>query len=447
MSWKNLTIGKKIAIGFGIVIILLGVLGALSFTGVGGIVKNATEVIAGASLDGELAQKEVDHLNWIGEVNKLLTDSNVNELNVQTDHTKCGFGKWLFGEGRQHAQTLVPSLVPLLKEIEDPHRLLHESAIEIGKAYSAADPELPGFLANKLNDHLEWAATIQKTILENAQKIKIQTDHTLCEFGKWLYSDDAVKAANSDPSLGTLLEQVKEPHKKLHDSAKEIISSYQQVHSGLRNTLRTRLDDHRKWAAIIARGLMSDSQINVETDPKKCGFGRWLESEEVANLMAKDTQLNDLLTQVKAPHDALHDTAAKISNAIGNGNLGQAKHIFNTETAKYLETVSEIFEQAIKYEDSLVAGRDKAIQIFKDETLPQLSKTKQLLNKLQHRAQTMLEGQYKAADIYANEAAPNLATVQTLLNKLRREVEKNMLTDQAMLKAATGTKRNVAIVS
>ncbi len=189
MHWTRLTIGKKISIGFGIVICLLIILGGLSFTGVGGIVKNASEVIDGKALDGELAQKEVDHLNWIGEVNKLLTDEKVTTLTVQTDHTQCRFGKWLYGKGRKHAEAMVPSLAPLLKAIEEPHRLLHESAIEIDAAFSPADPALPGFIANKLVDHMEWVANIQETLLENAPAIEVQTDHTLCEFGKWLYSD------------------------------------------------------------------------------------------------------------------------------------------------------------------------------------------------------------------------------------------------------------------
>ena len=58
MNWKNLTIGKKIATGFGVIILLLIVLSVISFTGVGSIVKNAEEVIDGTALDGELAQKE-----------------------------------------------------------------------------------------------------------------------------------------------------------------------------------------------------------------------------------------------------------------------------------------------------------------------------------------------------------------------------------------------------
>ena len=72
MSWKNLTIGKKITAGFSIVIVLLVLIGVMSYFGVGGIVKNAEEVIDGNKLDGNLAQKEVDHLNWVNQVNALL---------------------------------------------------------------------------------------------------------------------------------------------------------------------------------------------------------------------------------------------------------------------------------------------------------------------------------------------------------------------------------------
>ena len=96
MNWKNLTIAKKIALGFGIILALLSVVGLLSFTGVNNIVKDAGQVIDGNKLDGILAQKEVDHLNWVNKVNALLTDDGVTKLQVQTDHKKCGFGKWLW---------------------------------------------------------------------------------------------------------------------------------------------------------------------------------------------------------------------------------------------------------------------------------------------------------------------------------------------------------------
>ena len=61
MSWKDFTIGKKIGVGFGVVLVLLVVVGVMSYSGVHGIVNNAREVIDGNKLNGELAQKEVDH--------------------------------------------------------------------------------------------------------------------------------------------------------------------------------------------------------------------------------------------------------------------------------------------------------------------------------------------------------------------------------------------------
>lgn len=446
MNWKQLTIGKQISIGFGIVIILLIVLGGLSFTGVGEIVKNASEVIDGKALDGELAQKEVDHLNWIGEVNKLLTDAHVTKLTVQTDHTQCGFGKWLYGEGRKEAEALIPSLAPLLKEIEAPHRLLHESAIDIDKTFTPADPALPGFIANKLVDHLEWAAKIQKALLENAPTVEVQTDHTLCAFGKWLYGDGAAKTAASDATLAKLMEQIKVPHKELHDSAKKIIDAYDQVHSGLRNTLRMRLDDHRRWAAQVSEGIITQTPFDVETDPEKCGFGKWLTSDGAMRIMAEDERLKDIFNQVKQPHKKLHESAVTINNFIKSGNIEAAASVFNSKTQGYLKTVADLLNQAIGYEEGLMQGRAKAIEIFQTESLPALSKTKELLNKFQHQAQVLLEGQGKAFAIYANQTAPNLKKVQQLLGDLREEVKTNILTDKAMLKAATETKRNVAII-
>ena len=51
-----------------------------SIIGIGGIVKNAGTVIEGNKLKGEMVQREVDHLNWVNQVNALLTDEHVTEL-------------------------------------------------------------------------------------------------------------------------------------------------------------------------------------------------------------------------------------------------------------------------------------------------------------------------------------------------------------------------------
>jgi methyl-accepting chemotaxis protein len=222
MSWKNLKLGKKIFMGIGVVLILMIFIGGWAWYGINGIVSDAQELSEGNKLVGTLLQREVDHLKWAGEVNTLLTDEHVTELTVETDHTKCGFGKWYYGEGRKHAEALIPSLKPLFAAIEEPHRLLHESAIKIKKTFKQADEKLPAILANKESDHLSWAEQVQNAILNKKSKTGVQLDHTQCAFGKLLFGETGRQMAASSPEFARLLEEIKVPHKQLHDSAEKI---------------------------------------------------------------------------------------------------------------------------------------------------------------------------------------------------------------------------------
>jgi methyl-accepting chemotaxis protein len=130
MKWSGMTVGKRIFVGFGLVLVLLVGLALSSYLGFGRIEGNAGGVIKGVQLDAELAQREVDHLNWAGKVTAALLNGST-ELGVETDPHKCGFGKWYYGEGREQAEKQFPSLQSLFSEIEVPHKKLHESAVAI----------------------------------------------------------------------------------------------------------------------------------------------------------------------------------------------------------------------------------------------------------------------------------------------------------------------------
>ena len=223
MQLKNLTVGQRIRIGFGIVVLFLIVSGVLSFRGVGTIVDNAGEVIQGNMLDAVLAQKEVDHLNWANKVNALLTDDDVREIDVQLDHRNCACGKWLYGEGRAHAETLAPALKPLFKELEEPHKRLHDSAAEIIKQYHYADSNLGNFLREKKTDHLQWAHRVKDVFVDHAlKKIDVEMDHKKCDLGEWLFSEEVAEKKKNDPEFAALVRELEEPHKKYHESAKTI---------------------------------------------------------------------------------------------------------------------------------------------------------------------------------------------------------------------------------
>ncbi|SHJ36983.1 methyl-accepting chemotaxis sensory transducer [Malonomonas rubra DSM 5091] len=222
MGWKNLKLGKKLGIGFGLMLILITAVGLWSIFGISGIVGNASEVIDGNKLRGIMVQREVDHLNWANKVNELLTDEKVTKLEVQTDPKQCGFGKWYYGEGRKQAEQMVPAIAPLLADIEKHHTHLHESAVHIGDAFHQADVHLPKFLAEKEADHLKWVNVVLTYLAENNGRLNVHTDHNTCKLGKFLYGEEGRKVAKSDPEMARLIEAIKEPHMHLHESAIKI---------------------------------------------------------------------------------------------------------------------------------------------------------------------------------------------------------------------------------
>ncbi|MGV1099084.1 methyl-accepting chemotaxis protein [Thiovibrio sp. JS02] len=139
MGWKKLSVNQKITLAFGLVLSLFVATGVVTYLGVNHIIGDAEEVIISNQLDGILAQREVDHLNWVNQVNALIVDDSVTTLQAETDDHKCGFGAWLFGEGRKQTEQQFPALAPLLQSIEKPHRELHRTAVAIKERFRPED--------------------------------------------------------------------------------------------------------------------------------------------------------------------------------------------------------------------------------------------------------------------------------------------------------------------
>ncbi len=446
MNWKNLTIGKKLMIGFGVVLALLTAVGLLSYTGVGGIVANAGTVIDGNKLDAELAQREVDHLVWAGKVNALLTDDTVIKLEVETDDHKCGLGKWLYGAGRKEAEALAPSLAPMLKEVEEPHFKLHESAIGIGEIFRQADLELPGFIAAKVSDHLRWAVKIDELFLENLPELIVETDDHRCDIGKWLYGTEIDKQLEGKPELARAVDATKEPHRKLHVSAIEIQKFYKQMHPGLADTLKDRLDDHRRWASKVSEGVISmKKSLDVELDYTKCAYGRFLASEQCAVWKGEFPAFRDAIESSLKPHKLLHDSARSIENALKRGEKEDAETIYSTKSLPALDGVGKSFADAIDAEMSLVKGFEQAKEIYLTKTTPALAQTQEQLYKVRDLATRLVKGLQEATKIYAVSTTPSLLKVQGLLNDIRAEAKRNIMSEEVMLDAAKVTRRNVFV--
>jgi len=450
--FKNLTIGKKISLGFSLVIVLLLVVGILSFRGVTGMGKNAEDVISKNELIATITQKEIDHLNWANAVSELLTNDEVTELNVQTDDHKCAFGKWLYSDARKHAEKAVPELTSILKEIEDCHYALHNSAIEIGQHFKQADAELPGIITGRMVDHLNWAAAIRDTFLGNKESINVQIDPTKCALGSWINSEQAKKAyENGNSEFKNAWNQMQVDHKKLHESAKDIGDKYAQIHEGLEQLLLQRLIDHKNWTQKVSEAIIEgESNLGVQTDCTKCAYGKFLVSRECTDYMKNFPELQDSIEASKIPHQHLHTSAIEISKALTKGADGkaEAEKIFHENTLPALEIIAESFHRAIVAEQTLGQYHAEAKKIFDETTIPLLHTTLGHLKTLKDEAQNELAGMKAADRVYATKTKPNLQKTQQLLEQACEHIAAIVdKTNQGMLSSARVTKTSVSVIS
>ena len=235
----------------------------------------------------------------------------------------------------------------------------------------------------------------------------------------------------------------------MHESAIDIQHKYAQRHQGLRNLLKDRLMDHKDWAEKVSEAIIeSKSDLGVEADPSKCAYGKFLVSEKCASYMKGFPSLKEAVEASKEPHRHLHESAIAISEALAKGaeGKGEAEKIFKEKTLPALSKVGQCFHQAIEAETSLCSAQDEAKKIFDEKTIPMLHNTLEQLNQMKGETEHALEGMNKSNQIYATEIIPNLQKVQSLLYKARETVKDKIMTQDAMLGAAQGTKRNVGIV-
>jgi len=294
--FRNLTLGAKILMGFVVILVILGVLSIFTIFNITQIVANANEVISGNKITGTIIEKKVDHQEWAAALNEFIMNSDVDTLTINTDPQKCGFGKWYYSSERTDAEEVVPQISSILKLIEEPHDVLHQSARKIAEKYVDIDPAWSGFFAQKEKDHYAWMNTLLLELMEKQNVLSVQMNYRECEFGKFLYGSEIKELEEVDTQLASYFEEIKQPHKLIHDSAQEI-----------QNILSSGTEDRHERAFAYFR---------ENTVPKM---------EEVKVL------INDIIERI--------DTLIASYN--------EAKLIYNTETAEALNTVKGYFDQIV----------------------------------------------------------------------------------------------------
>lgn len=123
-------------------------------------------------------------------------------------------------------------------------------------------------------------------------------------------------------------------------SIRQIAGNAQQVIAGnkLREEMVQQEVAHLNWAANV-QALLTEGTARsraIQTDPRQCELGRWLESDERKNAERRVPELQPLFAQLEEPHRRLHESAEAIDNLLHKehpGLLLTMARRFNDHTA------------------------------------------------------------------------------------------------------------------
>ncbi|MCZ8156635.1 MAG: methyl-accepting chemotaxis protein [Leptospira sp.] len=118
--------------------------------------------------------RRIDHINWVKSVDKAIELNDATQL-PQLNHTLCKMGLWYY-----QSTATDPAQSAIHAKLEEPHRLLHQSAVSIKEAMLSSDRQRIKTSREDLQNSYNTLSKIfdeyiryieQKTLLENANHL------------------------------------------------------------------------------------------------------------------------------------------------------------------------------------------------------------------------------------------------------------------------------------
>ena len=178
-----------------------------------------------------------------------------------------------------------------------------------------------------------------------------------------------------------ILKDAEESHLSLHSSVKEIDSSWKKVHMGLLEKLQLSLIQHKEWALTLLTSISTNSNINVQSNPNLCEFGKFLNSDKSKTIETQWDFYKNNINIIKSDHEKLHFYLEKINNT----SLKDDKiSIYQNELLPILNELTINFNKIINEEKKLDNIQIKSKEHFKNTTSKYLDTVLTYLIKLQN---------------------------------------------------------------
>ena len=142
---------------------------------------------------------------------------------------------------------------------------------------------------------------------------------------------------------------------------KGIINNANEVIDGnaLRGMFIQNEVDHLNWVSSVNALLTDESvtQLQVQTDDRKCAFGQWLYGEKRKEAEVLIPALKDLLLKIEKPHAELHASAMAIAEVFVQADT-LLPETLAIRAQEHLEWASEVRDTFLENKESLTVQTD-----------------------------------------------------------------------------------------
>jgi chemotaxis signal transduction protein len=124
-----------------------------------------------------------------------------------------------------------------------------------------------------------------------------------------------------------------------------MISCVEEAESFI-SMMHDREADHRNWLQELESSVMEKRRFNLETDPRKCAFGKWYYGYDAHSAANRCMALDLILVKFETPHNVIHGVAEKVLKMQMEGDFEGALMLIERTRKTDLAQMIKLFEEA-----------------------------------------------------------------------------------------------------
>ncbi len=140
MGSAKMSIGKKLGLSFLVLILMIAITNGTTLLRLLVVQEQWQEATEIKEMQTSLAQREIEHLQWVSKLQEYLISGTTQGITVQLDPRLCNLGKWMASEDFAHLIEHYPAFEQQFARIYEPHNQLHASARAIEERLRNGDP-------------------------------------------------------------------------------------------------------------------------------------------------------------------------------------------------------------------------------------------------------------------------------------------------------------------